>query len=184
MKFNRFMRRPVTRERIETFMVELGRAVKSPGRVYFTGGVSAVLLGWRQTTLDIDLKPLPEPDGFFAALPRLKNDLELNLELASPDDFVPALPGWEDRSQFIATEGRVTYLHFDFYTQALAKIDRLHGRDRVDVRRMFEDGLVKPDRFLEMFAAAEAKLLRYPAIVIPRLARRVAAVAAGNYEPD
>lgn len=34
----------------------LGQAVTSEGRVYFTGGVSAVLLGWRETTIDVDLK--------------------------------------------------------------------------------------------------------------------------------
>ena len=67
--------------------------------------VSAVLMGWREMTLDVDLKADPEPAGFFEALPRLKDELDINIELASPDQFVPALPGWVERSPFIADHG-------------------------------------------------------------------------------
>lgn len=165
-------------------MKEVGRIACSPGRVYFTGGVSAVLLGWRESTLDLDIKLEPEPAGFFEALPRLKISLEINIELASPADFVPVFPGWEDRSRYICTEGRVTFLHYDFYSQALSKIDRLHDRDKIDVRRMFIDGLVEGGRFLEMFNAVEPKLIRYPAINAERLRRRVERVAAGDYDPE
>ena len=62
-------------------MSELGAAVRSAGRVYFTGGVSAVLLGWREMTIDVDLKAEPEPTGFFECLPLLKDRLDLNIEL-------------------------------------------------------------------------------------------------------
>ena len=57
-----------------------------------------MLLGWRETTIDIDLKIVPEFDEVLRKLPQIKEDLQLNIELASPDDFVPALPGWEERS--------------------------------------------------------------------------------------
>ena len=67
------MRAETSVNKINQFMGELGQAVRSPGRVYFTGGVTAVLLGWRETTLDLDLKADPEPQGFFEALPGLKN---------------------------------------------------------------------------------------------------------------
>ena len=96
------MRHETNRERVEKLMVELGRVAREPGRIYFTGGVSAVLIGWREMTMDVDLKPDPEPEGIFEALPRLKDELEINIELASPDDFIPALEGWRDRSVFIA----------------------------------------------------------------------------------
>lgn len=49
--------------RISQLMDRLGQEVRSPGTVYFTGGVSAVLLGWRDTTLDADIKGDPEPAG-------------------------------------------------------------------------------------------------------------------------
>lgn len=159
-------------------MAELGRAVRSPGRVYFTGGVSAVLLGWRETTLDVDLKADPEPVGFFEALPRLKDTVDINIELASPDDFIPALPGWVDRSVFIAGHGPLGFYHYDFYSQALAKIERFHTRDQTDVEQMFATGLVKRDRLLELFHEIEPRLIRFPAIDAQALRQRVEALVS------
>jgi hypothetical protein len=34
----------------------LGEAAARDGTCYLTGGATAVLLGWRETTLDVDLK--------------------------------------------------------------------------------------------------------------------------------
>jgi hypothetical protein len=112
------MRSHTTKDRIEQLMQRLGAAVSSDGRIYFTGGVSAVLMGWRETTIDVDLKAEPEPQGFFECLPRLKDDLDINIELASPDQFVPALPGWQDRSRFIARHGKLSFYHYDFEDRA------------------------------------------------------------------
>lgn len=50
------MRSYTTKDRIEQLMLRLGAAVRSDGRIYFTGGVSAVLMGWREMTIDVDLK--------------------------------------------------------------------------------------------------------------------------------
>ena len=61
-----------------------------------------MLLGWRESTIDVDLKLVPEASEILKALPDLKEQLQINVELASPDDFIPALPGWEERSGFIA----------------------------------------------------------------------------------
>ena len=159
-------------------MAELGRAVRSTGRVYFTGGVSAVLLGWREATLDVDLKADPEPAGFFEALPQLKDAMDINVELASPADFVPVLPGWVERSVFIARHGRLEFFHYDFYSQALAKIERFHSRDQGDVAQMLAAGLVKRDRLLELFRIVEPNLIRFPAIDADALRRRVEAITA------
>lgn len=38
------------------FMRRLGAEPGARGRVYFTGGATAVLEGWRETTVDIDLE--------------------------------------------------------------------------------------------------------------------------------
>lgn len=148
-------------------------AAASPGRVYFTGGVTAVLLGWRETTIDIDLKAEPEPAGFFECLPRMKDALDINIELASPDLFVPPLPGWQERSRFIARHGSVEFYHYDFYGQALAKIERDHPRDRNDVEHLFVEGWVEPDRLRELFESVEAQLIRYPAVDAVLLRQRV-----------
>lgn len=70
------------------------------------------------------------------AIPLLKERLQLNVELASPDQFIPVAPGWEDRSPLITKIGRVTFRHYDFCAEALAKIERGHGRDLADVDAM------------------------------------------------
>jgi hypothetical protein len=101
-------------------------------------------MGWRETTIDVDIKIVPESDEVFRVLPELKEKLRLNVELAIPDLFIPAMPGWESRSPFIAREGRVEFHHYDPYAQVLSKIERGHKRDKVDVDEMFQRGLVEP----------------------------------------
>ena len=145
-------------------MRALGAAAREEARVYFTGGVSAVLMGWRPTTIDVDLALAPDRDDLLRLLPALKDELELNIELAAPSHFVPELPGWEERSPFIAREGKVSFHHYDFYAQALAKIERGHAQDRADVEAMLGAGLVLPARLRELFEMIVPHLYRYPAI--------------------
>jgi hypothetical protein len=65
----------------------LGRAVHMEGRVYLTGGATAVLYGWRDTTIDVDIKLIPDRDEILREIPRLKEALNLNVELAAPSQF-------------------------------------------------------------------------------------------------
>jgi hypothetical protein len=108
-------------------MRALGRDAQTAERAYVTGGATAVLLGWRPATIDVDLKLVPEDEGVLRVIPRLKEELQVHVEFTSPLDFVPVPPGWEERSLFIAQEGRVTYSHFDPYPQCLAKLERSHA---------------------------------------------------------
>ena len=55
----------------------------------------------------MDINIVPDADQVFRASPRLKEALQINIELASPIDFIPVRPGWEDRSPFIAQERRM-----------------------------------------------------------------------------
>src|SRR5579871_2137377 len=134
----RSMRPPVDAQRLRELARELGRATRAETHVYVTGGASAVLEGWRQSTADIDLRFEPERDALLRALPELKARLQINVELASPPDFLPELPGWRERSPVVFREGRVSIHHFDFYSQALAKIERGFAQDLEDVQRMIE----------------------------------------------
>lgn len=43
------MRRRVTKAALQRFMEELAKAARSPGKVYFTGGATALLLGFRHS---------------------------------------------------------------------------------------------------------------------------------------
>jgi len=158
------MRLEADRERIRRLMEAFGRAASGSVRVYLVGGTTAVLLGWRATTVDVDFVMRPEDEGILRALPSLKETLQLNLEMASPADFIPVPPGWEDRGRFEAQVGRVAFYHFDLYAQALAKVERGHSRDLIDLREMVGRGLVEPRRALEYFARVEPELYRFPAI--------------------
>jgi hypothetical protein len=158
------MRRPVDEQRIRAFARELARIARNPVRVYLTGGSTAVLEGWRETTIDLDLRFEPEADELLRALPALKESLGLNIELASPPDFIPELPGWRQRSPHVLREGTVDVHHFDPYSQALSKIERGFEQDLDDVRTMIARGLVEPVRLAAFFGEIERELYRYPAI--------------------
>lgn len=158
------MRQLTDAARLRSFMRELGRRARGGGRVYLVGGASAVLMHWRATTVDIDLECDPPADALLREIPALKDELQVNVELASPSQFIPPLPGWRDRSPFIVREGAVDFHHYDFYAQALSKIERGHDRDVGDVRAMAERGLIDPEKLPEFFDRIEPELYRYPAI--------------------
>lgn len=158
------MRAEADKIKIQNFMAAIGARVQSEGCIYLTGGATAVLHDWRAMTIDVDIKPDPEPAGLFEAIAAIKNELDINVELASPDQFIPAIPGWRERSLFIAQQGRVKFFHYDPYGQTLAKLQRGHDRDTRDVQAMLKSGLIRVDRLWEMFRQIEPQLIRYPAI--------------------
>ena len=157
---------------IGRFLDALGKQAKGSGVVYLVGGTSAVWLGWRASTVDIDLKLDPEPAGVFEAIAKLKDQLGVNVELASPDQFIPAVPGWQSRSEWVGDYGPLQVRHFDF-TQALAKIERGHARDLDDVRSMWRASKIGAEALLQGFAAIQSQLIRYPGIDARRFERRV-----------
>jgi hypothetical protein len=156
-------------------MEAFGRAATGRVRVYLVGGTTAVLLGWRATTIDVDFVMRPDDEGILRALPSLKETLRVNLEIASPVEFIPVPAGWEDRGMFVAQEGSVAFYHFDLYAQALAKVERGHRHDLADVREMIERRLVDPGHALEYFGRMEPELYRFPAIDPPSYRRAVEA---------
>jgi hypothetical protein len=158
------MRELVDADRLRQFMRALARHATTPGRVYLTGGATAVLSGWRSSTVDVDLKLVPDSDSLLRGIPALKESLRVNVELAAPIDFIPVRSGWEDRSPFITREGMLSFHHFDLVAQALAKIERGHTRDREDVLEMLRRGLVDAGALRAGFAAIEPELYRYPAV--------------------
>ena len=175
------MREVADPARIRAFMKRLGQVCRGKARVYLVGGSSAVLEGWRNSTLDVDLKiegEAGEEDAVLKQVPGLKEELRINVELASPGDFLPELPGWRDRSPFIAQEGGITFFHYDFYAQALSKVERGHDKDLLDVREMLKRGLVEPRKALDLFGCIEPELYRYPAVDPASLRKTVEAAFA------
>ena len=158
------MRSTVDALNLRTFMRELASLSRAEGRAYLTGGASAVLLNWRMTTMDVDLKVIPDSGSVLTAIRDLKERLNINVEFASPDDFIPELPGWRERSRFIVREHSLDFFHYDFYAQCLAKIERGHRKDLSDVNSMLSSGLVETSTLRALFDQIEPELLRYPAI--------------------
>jgi hypothetical protein len=76
------MRRRLTRKGLEDLMRELARS--SPGRqsyrVFFVGGGTAVLAGWRESTIDADL--YSDREEIFRDIQAIKERLQLNIEFA------------------------------------------------------------------------------------------------------
>ena len=170
------MREIADRERIGAFMTALARHATADVDVFLVGGTSAVLVGWRATTIDVDLVMRPESDAMLRAIPMLKEQLRLNVELASPDLFIPVPSGWEQRSPVVTRIGRVTFRHYDFVAQALAKIERGHARDLADVHAMLAHGLISAKDVRAQFSRMEPELFRFPALDPASFRRAVDAV--------
>ncbi len=167
------MRRLTDADRIRQLMQMPGAEADQPARIYFTGGATAVLVGWRPTTIAVDMRIVPEVEKLLRMIPRIKERLQMNIELACPADFIPELPGWEERSLSIGREGLVAFYHYDLYAQALAKIERGHRQDLEDVRAMIDRGLVDPKTVPRFFDEIEPLLYRYPAIHPPSFRKAV-----------
>ena len=158
------MRELADGERIRRLADALGAVAPRGTRVYLVGGATAVLAGWRPSTVDVDLRIEPESEQVMRQISDLKERLQTNIEFATPADFLPELPGWRERSRFLFRAGNVEVFDYDLYSQALAKIERGFDTDLSDVAAMLAEGLVDPARLRELFAAIEPQLFRFPAI--------------------
>jgi hypothetical protein len=154
-------------------MKALGREAQGSGCIFFTGGASALLIGWRESTVDVDIRLDPEPPGIFQAIAKLKQELNINIELASPQDFLPQLPGWRDRSVFIGKRGQIFFYHYDFTAQALSKLSRGFDRDMKDVRAMYQKKLFSLRELHDCFEAIALDLIRFPSLDPALLRSRV-----------
>lgn len=170
------MRERVDRAKLRDLMRAIAEVSPKPLQVYLVGGATAVFEGWRTSTIDVDMRFGDDADAVLRAIPAIKERLDVNVELASPADFIPVRPGWEDRSPFVAQEGRVTFRHFDLHAQVLAKIERGHATDQQDVAEFIGRGLVDRRGLQEYFDAIEPELYRFPAIDPVSFRRAVEAV--------
>lgn len=174
------MRDAADAERIGSLARELGRVVPAGSRMYLTGGATAVLEGWRESTVDVDVRFEPDSDAALSRIRDLKEQLGVNIELASPLDFLPPLPGWQDRSRFRLREGNLEVFDFDLYSQALSKLERGFELDLTDVRSMVSSGLVEPGKLLELYNVIESELYRFPAVDPASLRTRVESLTRGG----
>lgn len=158
------MRRHADAAAVRRLLAEFGRLARVPATIYLVGGSTAVLEGWRPTTVDVDLRIEPDTDDLLRLLPGLKERLDVNIELASPLDFLPEPAGWRDRSPFVAQEGQLTIRHLDPALQALAKLERGFDQDVADVSAMLAHGMVAPRGLRALLDEVEPELFRFPAV--------------------
>lgn len=137
--------------------------------MYLTGGATAVLEGWRPSTVDVDVRFEPDSDAALRQIAALKERLQVNVELASPLDFLPPLPEWRERSRFRFRAGNLDVFDFDLYSQAMSKLERGFELDLRDVKEMVDSSQVEPARLLELFERIEPELFRFPAVDPGRL---------------
>jgi hypothetical protein len=154
----------VSKSLLHKFMSELSRRTTGSGKIYFAGGATALLLGFREQTVDIDIKIDPEPKGIFEAIAAIKNELDLNIELAAPSDFIPASPLWRDLASHITDVGDLSFFHYDLALQALAKVERGFSHDLADASNLVAKGYVSVEQLMGRFDEIEPYLIRYPAI--------------------
>jgi hypothetical protein len=81
--------------------------------------------------------------------------------------------GWEERGVLAERGRRLSFHHFDPYSQALSKLERDHTRDREDVQAFLASGLVDPGRLRAYFEEIEPLLYRFPAIDPPAFRARL-----------
>jgi Nucleotidyltransferase of unknown function (DUF6036) len=136
------MRQRVGQQEIEQFLIQVGRTQR-PGRLYLTGGAALVHRGIRPgQTLDIDIQITIDPANLTTEIAQLKQKLNMNIEFASPGDFIPLPSQWEIRSQFIKRYNQVDVFYFDWYSIALSKTQRANRQDVLDVQLLIRQGYV------------------------------------------
>jgi hypothetical protein len=141
------MRPNVTKADIESFLKELGRSYRKAGRLYIAGGAALVHMGLRSgTTMDIAISiEAANEDEMVAAIRRIVDQSQINIEFASPGDFIPLPAQWMSQAHFVGRYGSIDVFYFDFYSLALSKISRGSDRDLIDVQLLLRHHLITLD---------------------------------------
>lgn len=176
------MRQHVGREEIEQFLMQVGRT-HLPGRLYLTGGAALVHRGIRPgQTLDIDIQITVDPGNLTAQIAHLKHKMNINIEFASPGDFIPLPTQWEARSAFIQRYDQVDVFYFDWYSIALSKMQRANRQDVVDVQLLVRHEFVEVTELDRLCQDVSHKIGRppydrlLPNLSQPQFSRRYQAV--------
>ena len=175
------MREELTRERLVSLMKELARSAPRRGvyQVYFVGGGTAVYLGWRPSSIDVDL--YSDQEVVFRSIQEIKERLNINIEFARPEDFVPPLEGTAGRHVFIDKVGPIAFYHYDPCAQLLSKVVRGFQRDLEDARAFIRSGIVDPGRFQSLVVSIpDAAYARYPSLSRTGIEEAVEAFLAGT----
>ncbi|MGH2560790.1 MAG: DUF6036 family nucleotidyltransferase [Thermomicrobiales bacterium] len=171
------MRQRTDQARLRRFLEALGRRVHRPLRFYLVGGSVLIDLGLRAATVDIDyVAEADDPatlDQLEQAIRSLKNELDVNVEPASPADFLPIPSDALDRSRFVGRYGQVSVYYYHLPSQVIAKAARGLEQDLADAERLVNTGEISWQEVEETWREVRASptgWLRYePDEIEPRL---------------
>lgn len=159
------VRNELTKERLSDLMRAIARSAPSGGsyRVYLVGGGTAVWCGWRAASVDADFHT--DQEEVFRDVQELKKKLNLNIEFARPEHFVPALPGADSRHMFVEKVGSVEFFHYDPYSQCFSKIVRGFTRDLDDAGHFVTSGMVVAEKLRDLVRRIDdSAFARYPSL--------------------
>jgi hypothetical protein len=141
------VRPPVDRSRLRAFLEALGRTTRRAARLYLVGGAVVIDLGLREATLDIDfVADADDPralEDLERAIRRLKDELDINVEPASPADFLPIPSTVLARSRYVGRFGSLSVYYYDLPSLVIAKAARALERDLDDAERLIRAGQVE-----------------------------------------
>ncbi len=139
------------------------------------------MLDLRKSTIDVDLKFEPDEMQMYKAIQHLKEKLNMNIELASPDDFIPPLPQWRERSIFIAQKGKVNFFHYDLCSQIISKVQRGWKQDMTDASG-FMKKIGDGKAVMRLFRKVKKDFIRYPSVNVNDLEKRLLHFIHGSKE--
>ena len=118
-------------------------------------------LGLRAATVDIDyVADADDPAAladFELAVRHLKNELDINIEPASPADFLPIPRSALDQSRYVGQYGAVSVYHYHLPSLILSKAARGLEQDLDDVIRLVRAGAVAWDDVEAMWRTVRAQ---------------------------
>jgi hypothetical protein len=113
-------------------------------------------LGLRAATLDIDYVAQSDDPAALAELEQavraLKDELDLNIEPASPADYLPIPAGALEGSRYVGQHGVVSVYYYDLASQVIAKAARGLEQDLADAEQLVRIGQVSWPEVLERWA--------------------------------
>jgi hypothetical protein len=72
----------------------------------------------------------------------LKNELDVNVEPASPADFLPVPPGAHERSRYVGRFGPIDVYYYDLASLVIEKAARAYEQDLDDAEQLVRSGQV------------------------------------------
>jgi hypothetical protein len=134
--------------------------VRRPVRFYLVGGSVMIDLGLRAATLDIAFAADADDPAALAemeqAIRALKNELDVNVEPASPADFLPVPPGVHERSRYVGRFGRIDVYYYDLASLVIAKAARAYEQDLDDAEQLLRSGQIRWNEVAETWQSMRA----------------------------